>query len=86
MKLFDLIGGKVKIHPDAIGIPCFRRVWDADKPDKEHATKVISYIVLMNKWDSTYVKSMDEDSRELKLKKEICNDENYKLIEKILMF
>ena len=51
MKLFDLIGGKVKIHPDAIGIPCFRRVWDADKPDKEHATKVISYIVLMNKWD-----------------------------------
>ena len=49
MKLFDLIGGKVKIHPDAIGIPCFRRVWDADKPDKEHATKVISYIVLMNK-------------------------------------
>ena len=42
MKLFDLIGGKVKIHPDAIGIPCFRRVWDADKPDKEHATKVIS--------------------------------------------
>ena len=79
MKLFDLIGGKVKIHPDAIGIPCFRRVWDADRPDKEHATKVISYIVLMNKWDSPYVQSMDEDSRELKLKKEIFDDENYKL-------
>lgn len=79
MKLFDLIGGKVKIHSDAIGIPCFRRVWDADKPDKEHATKVISYIVLMNKWDSPYVQSMDEDSRELKLKKEIFDDENYKL-------
>lgn len=79
MKLFDLVGGKVKIHPDAIGIPCFRKVWDADKPDKEHATKVISYIVLMNKWDSPYVQSMDEDSRELKLKKEIFDDENYKL-------
>lgn len=79
MKLFDIVGGKVVIHPDAIGIPCFRRVWDADKPDKEHATKVISYIVLMNKWDSPYVQSMDEDSRELKLKKEIFDDENYKL-------
>lgn len=79
MKLFDIVGGKVVIHPDAIGIPCFKKVWDADKPDKEHATKVISYIVLMNKWDSPYVQSMDEDSRELKLKKEIFDDENYKL-------
>ena len=79
MKLFDIQGGKVIIHSDALGIPCFKRVWDTDKPDKEHATKVISYIVLMNKWDSPYVQSMDEDSRELKLKKEIFNDENYKL-------
>lgn len=79
MKLFDIVGGKVVIHPDAIGIPCFKRVWDTDKPDKEHSSKVISYIVLMNKWDSPYVQSMDADSRELKLKKEIFNDENYKL-------
>lgn len=79
MKLFDIVGGKVVIHPDAIGIPCFKKVWDTDKPDKEHSSKVISYIVLMNKWDSPYVQSMDEDSRELKLKKEIFNDENYKL-------
>lgn len=79
MKLFDIVGGKVCIHPDALGIPCFKKVWDTDKPDKEHSSKVISYIVLMNKWDSPYVQSMDEDSRELKLKKEIFNDENYKL-------
>lgn len=79
MKLFDLIGGRVQIHSDAIGIPCFKRVWDADKPDKEHATKVISYIVLMNKWDSPYVQSMESDSRESKLKQEIFGDESYKL-------
>lgn len=79
MKLFDLVGGKVVIHPDAIGIPCFKQVWDTDKPDKEYATKVISYIVLMNKWDSPYVQSMDADSRESKLKKEIFGDENYQL-------
>lgn len=79
MKLFDLIGGRVQIHSDAIGIPCFKRVWDADKADKEHATKVISYIVLMNKWDSPYVQSMESDSRESKLKQEIFGDESYKL-------
>ena len=48
MKLFDIVGGKVVIHSDALGIPCFKKVWDADKADKEHATKVISYIVLKN--------------------------------------
>ena len=46
MKLFDIVGGKVVIHSDVLGIPCFKKVWDADKADKEHATKVISYIVL----------------------------------------
>ena len=77
MKLFDIIGGKVVIHSDALGIPCFKKVWDADKPDEEHATKVISYIVLMNKWNSPYVQSMEADSREERLKKEIFGDENY---------
>lgn len=79
MKLADIVGGEVLIHPDMLIIPCFRRVWDADKKGKEHATKVITYIVLMNKWDSPYMQSMDADSRESKLKKEIFGDENYKL-------
>lgn len=80
MKLFDIVGGKVVIHSDALGIPCFKRVWDADKADKEHATKVISYIVLKNKWDSPYVQSMDADTIETKLKLELFND-NYELTE-----
>lgn len=80
MKLFDIIGGKVVIHADALGIPCFKRVWDADKADKEHATKVISYIVLKNKWDSPYVQSMDADTIEAKLKQELF-DNKYELTE-----
>lgn len=79
MKLFDIQGGKVIIHSDALGIPCFKKVWDADKADKEYATKVISYIVLMNKWNSPYVQSMEAETREPKLKKEIFGDENYQL-------
>jgi len=34
MKLFDIVGGKVVIHSDALGIPCFKKVWDADKEQK----------------------------------------------------
>ncbi len=79
MKLFDLVGGEVSIHPDALAIPAFKKVWDADKGNKEHATKVIKYIVLMHKWDSPYVQSMDEDSRTVKLKTEIFGDSKYKL-------
>lgn len=79
MKLADIQGGKVIIHSDMLMIPCFKRVWDADKADKEHVTKVISYIVLMNKWNSPYVQSMEAETREPKLKKEIFGDENYQL-------
>lgn len=80
MKLFDIIGGKVVIHSDALGIPCFRKVWEADKsPTKEHADKVISYVVLNNKFNSPYVLSMDADTRESKLKMQLFGDAKYKL-------
>lgn len=85
MKLFDILGGKVIIHSDALGIPCFKKIWDADKADKEHATKVISYIVLKNKWDSPYVLSMNSDSIETKLKEELFNDVNYSLTDDELL-
>ena len=78
MKLFDILAGEVVIHSDALGLPPFKKVWDANK-NKEHATKVISYIVLMHKWDSPYVQSMDANTRESKLKQEILDDENYQL-------
>ena len=68
MKLFDILAGKVVIHNDALGIPAFKKVWNADKADKEMATKYISYIVLKNKYDSPYVQSMDSDKIEPRLK------------------
>lgn len=79
MKLADIQGGKVIIHPDMLIIPCFKQLWENDKPNKEYATKVISYIVLKNKWDSPYVQSMDADTREAKLKLEFFGNEKYKL-------
>lgn len=79
MKLADIIGGNVVIHPDMLIIPEFKNLWESDKPDKQYATKIISYIVLNNKWDSPYVQSMDSDSREAKLKQKFFNDSTYTL-------
>ena len=78
MKLFDIVGGELTIHADALGLPCFRRFWEKNK-NKKHATDVISYIVLMHKWDSPYVQSMDENTRKEKLKEKLFGDANYKL-------
>lgn len=80
MKLFDIIGGKVVIHSDALGIPCFRKIWEEDKTEsKKHADDVISYIVLNNKYNSPYVLSMEANAREKKLKLQIFGNANYKL-------
>lgn len=79
MKLFDINGGKVVIHPDALGLPFFKKLWEADKPDKQQATNVISYIVLMWYFKSPYVLQLEPDIREKKLKQLYFGDENYKL-------
>lgn len=83
MKLFDIVAGKVIIHPDSLGIPCFKKIWDTYK-DKDLATSYITYIVLKNKYDSPYVKSMDAKDIEPRLKKELFNNENYNLPVEVL--
>jgi hypothetical protein len=79
MKLADIVGGSVTIHPDMLIIPAFKELWESDKEDKKYATKIISYIVLNNKWDSPYVQSMDADSRESKLKERFFDNSDYTL-------
>lgn len=79
MKLFDVLGGKVTIHEEALAIPAFRKIWEADK-DKKHATDILSYIVLQNKWNSPYVTSIsDEEERAKRLKTQFFEDPNYQL-------
>lgn len=79
MQLFDILGGKVTIHADGLALPTFKRVWEADKGDKQHAIDVISYVVFKNKWDSPYVLSTPPEELESKLKDRIFNDVNYEL-------
>lgn len=79
MKLFDILGGKVVIHEEALAIPAFKHVWEKDKADKQHATAILSYIVFKNKWDSPYVLSMPEDIIETRLKEEFFGNASYEL-------
>lgn len=81
MKLFDIIGGKVVIHENALAIPAFKKIWESDKADKQHATAILSYIVFKNKWDSPYVLSIPYDQIESKLKEEFLGNTNYELTE-----
>lgn len=79
MRLFDVLAGKVTIHEEALAIPAFRKVWELDK-DKKHATDILSYIVLQNKWNSPYVTSIaNEEERAKRLKTQFFNDADYKL-------
>jgi len=78
MKLFDIVGGSVSIHADFLALPPMKRYWESTK-DKQHANNVLSFIILCDYWDSPYVKSMNDDIREGKLKEEIFKNKDYQL-------
>ena len=76
MKLFDIVGGNVVVHADFLALPPMKRYWEQCK-DKQHANNVFSFIILCDYWDSPYVKSMNDDIREPKLKEEIFKNKDY---------
>ena len=79
MKLFDISGGKVVVHPEMLALPPFKKYYDNSK-DKDHVNDVIRFIILCDYWNSPYVLSMkDASMREAKLKREILKDEHYTL-------
>lgn len=81
-ELFDIVAGKVVIHPNVWGLPCFRKIWEADKDkEKQRANNVVSYIVLKNKWNSPYVLSMASKDIEPRLKRELFHDTEFQLTE-----
>lgn len=78
MKLFDIVAGKCVVHADFLAIPVIKRYWESTE-DKQHVNNVLSFIILCDYWDSPYVKSMNDDIREEKLKEDIFKDKNYQL-------
>lgn len=70
MKLYDIIGNRVDIHPDLLGLPYFKQLYDKDR---ELAYRQISYIVLKNAYDTPY-KSLDLPTRDKTLRREFFKD------------
>lgn len=61
-KLFDIKNGNVVMNPTVLWIPEFKTIWDRDKADsKENATREISYIVFLHKFDSPYMAYPEKD-------------------------
>lgn len=83
MKLYDIVGGKVVIHPDLLGLPPIKELWESME-DKALANDYISYIILRNRHDSPYVQSYDEDVVEEVVKQHIFKDKYYKLPAEVL--
>lgn len=81
MKFFDIVGNKVTIHPDALALPPFKRVWEQDKADKVYATNLISYIILKNRYDSPYKRAHEIEKHLKSLKRTYFGNENYTLTE-----
>ena len=58
--MFDIVAGKVTIDAKSLAVPPFANYWSNVK-DKEHADKVIRYVVFKHKWDSPYEAYSPED-------------------------
>lgn len=82
MKLFDIIGNKLKIHVDALALPPFQSIWDSEK-DKDLAEKYIKFVVFFYKYDSPYVSGYSPEDRERVLKEDIFKDANYTIPDKV---
>jgi hypothetical protein len=69
MNLFDMSGNDVKIHVDMLAIPEFKKVWDSNE-NKDHAFRILSYVILNNHALSYYVKTYSVNDRKALLRKD----------------
>lgn len=66
MDLLILEKNKLDVSPYALCIKEFKAIWDADKSkDKDWATKALSYIVMMCKFNSPYINYQEDERHKL---------------------
>jgi len=66
MELLTLENGKIDISPYALEIKEFSKIWSGDvSKNKEGARKVLSYIVLMHKYNSPYINYEEKERHKL---------------------
>ena len=78
MGLFDYKDYKVVLHPDAVAIPPFRKIWERDKTKTKHkATQELSYIYFVHDFKSPY-SIYPKDERSAKVISEFMKEADWK--------
>lgn len=73
MKLFELVNNQPLITTEALLIPSFKKIWDADKSkDKGVAIKELAYVYLITDYKSIYA-SFPQDVKIANVVKELFN-------------
>lgn len=70
---------KLQIQPEAYAINYFKVIWDRDKTkDKSIAVKELAYIYYMTDYASDFLSIMDENDRDVQVKKACSLDSKWK--------
>ena len=71
-KIFDILNGEVIITPEALAIPAFKSIWDADKTkSKGKATDEIRYVAFLCDYSKSPYKDFPEYDKEKIIRQDI---------------
>ena len=81
-KIFDILNGEVIISAEALAIPAFKSIWDADKSkSKDKAKDEIKYVAFLCDHMQSPYKDFPEYEKEKIIKKDLFKDENWAVSE-----
>lgn len=83
-KIFDILNGEVIITAEALAIPAFKSIWDADKSkSKGRATDEIKYVAFLCDNSKSPYKDFPEYDKEKIIRKDVFGDDNYVIEERV---
>lgn len=71
--MFDIVAGKVVLDKESLTIPVIANYWNKYESNRDHAIKMIQYVVFKYRWDSPY-KSYSPEDRDRIIKTDIFTD------------
>lgn len=78
--MLNIEDNRVVPDPHTLIVPAFKHIWDNDKTKhKDKALKLFAYIYFKNDLKSDYRKSLSGKDLEVQIKKDLFEDEKYKI-------
>lgn len=83
-KIFDILNGEVIITAEALAIPAFKTIWDADKSkSKGRATDEIKYVAFLCDNAKSPYKDFPEYDKEKIIRKDVFGSDSYVIDERV---